>query len=112
MKSHTKHDWIIGFIIVPFLLMCANVLSHNHWDSLNNPEGKFTNVSEYLAQERPPSYITKINKQGTTFFIAYSSMDEVGLALPSGPAAYVFDETGKLIQWSSDIGEDPQFQQQ
>ena len=89
--------------------MCANVLSHNHWDSLNNPEGKFTNVSEYLAQERPPSYITKVNKQGATFLIAYSSMDDMRLHVPSGPAAYVFDETGKLVQWSKDSGDDSQF---
>lgn len=31
------------------------------------------------------------------------------LALSSGPSAYVFDETGRLVDWTSDMGDDPVF---
>lgn len=31
--------------------------------------------------------------------------------LPSGPAAYVFDKSGHLTDWSSDVGDDSRFQQ-
>jgi hypothetical protein len=31
------------------------------------------------------------------------------LLLSSGPSACVFDDTGRLVDWSSDIGDDPRF---
>ena len=34
------------------------------------------------------------------------------LTLPSDPVANVFDESGTMIQWSCDSGDDPQFQTQ
>jgi len=88
---------------------CGWLLSEIRWARINNPDGKFTNVREYIVQGRQPSRVTKVQREGGTFFIAYSPMD-TWLALPSGPAAYVFDGTGEMIEWSRDIGDDPDFQ--
>ena len=44
------------------------------------------------------------------FFIAYSPMN-YWLAVPSGPAAYVFDESGQMVEWSWDPGDDLDFQE-
>jgi len=32
-----------------------------------------------------------------------------GGVLPSGPSAYIFDRTGRLVDYSLDIGDDPDF---
>ena len=85
------------------------IFSEIRWSRINNPEGKFSAVSGYLAAGRLPTRVTKVRKDGATYFIAYSPMD-TWLALPSGPAAYVFDETGKMINWSCDAGDDPNFE--
>jgi hypothetical protein len=34
-----------------------------------------------------------------------------GGLMPSGPAAYVFDDHGRLVDWSPDIGDDDAFDQ-
>jgi hypothetical protein len=83
--------------------------SEIRWARINSPVGKFTSAPEYLAAERLPSRITKLTTNGSTFFIAYSPMD-YRLAVPSGPAAYVFDESGHLVAWSRDTGDDGRFQ--
>lgn len=46
--------------------------------------------------------------RGADFWIAYAPMD-YGLALPSGPAANVFDDQGRLVDWSADTGDDSRF---
>ncbi len=82
--------------------------SELRWARINSPAGKFCTASEYLATGRLPSRVTTITTNGSTFFIAYSPMDS-RLAIPSGPAAYVFDESGRMIAWSRDTGDDGRF---
>ncbi len=82
--------------------------SELRWARINSPAGKFSTASEYLATGRLPSRVTTITTNGSTFFVAYSPMD-CRLAIPSGPAAYVFDESGRMIAWSRDTGDDGRF---
>jgi hypothetical protein len=83
--------------------------SEMRWARINSPAGKFSTASEYLAAGRLPSRVTTIVTNGSAFYIAYSPMDS-RLGLPSGPAAYVFDESGRMITWSRDTGDDGRFQ--
>ena len=109
MKRSNK----VEILIVVFVLVVPVggwLLSEIRWARINNPDGKFTTVHDYLAQRRRPARVTKAQKGGNTFFIAYSPMD-TWLAVPSGPAAYVFDETGHMVEWSRDTGHDWGFQQ-
>lgn len=108
MKKSSKIEWLIVSLVLASPA-CGWWLSETRWSRINYPDGKFTNVSEYLANGRQPGRVTKVKKDGDTFFIAHCPMD-TWLALPSGPAAYVFDKTGRMIEWSSDTGEDPEFQ--
>jgi len=112
MKIPIRYEWIVASILIGFISFYTLDASENRWNSLNNPKDKFSNVSEYLAQGRLPSHITKVEKQGTTYFIAYSSTEDMGLYVPSGLAAYVFDETGKMVHWSADTGIDELFDEQ
>jgi hypothetical protein len=98
-------------VVVPAVVLAvlAWLFSEIRWARINDPHGKFTNVTEYVAWGRHPGHVTKIKRQGEVFFIAHSPMD-VWLAMPSGPAAYVFDKSGRMIEWSRDSGDDPGFQ--
>jgi hypothetical protein len=107
MKRSTKIELIVCLLILG-IPAAVCLVSGYRWSRINNPKGKFTNVTEYLSVGRQPSRIGRIEKDGETFFIAYSPMDS-WLALPSGPAAYVFDKDGRMIDWSRDTGEDPDF---
>lgn len=83
--------------------------SEVRWARINSPHGKFTSVSQYLVAGRLPSRVTTITTNGSKFFIAYSPMDP-WLAVPSGSAAYVFEESGRMVTWSGDTGDDGRFQ--
>jgi len=83
--------------------------SEARWVRINYPVGNFDSSREYLAAGRLPSHVATLTKAGSNYFIAYSPMDS-GLAIPSGPAAYVFDSSGRLVSWSSDSGDDSRFQ--
>jgi hypothetical protein len=98
---------------VIFLAFAAGscVYSEIRWAKINSPVGKFTNVTEYVAHGRQPSRVTSVEKKGKTYFIAHGPLD-TWLATPSGPAAYVFDESGRMVHWSPDTGDDPSFWRQ
>lgn len=49
------------------------------------------------------------DRQGEEYLIAYGPTS--GLLLASGPSAYVFDRDGRLVDRSSDIGDDSAFRQ-
>ncbi len=107
MKRSTKFH----ILVVTGILMSIGIplgVSEYRWAKANSPRGKFSNVGEYLALGRGPSRAGKAARDGETFLIAYGPMDH-GFAMPSGPAAYVFDADGVLVDWSGDIGEDMEF---
>jgi hypothetical protein len=97
---------LVGLIAV---LPAVWLVSEVRWAYVNNPEGRFNKVAEYLAQSRQPSRVTKVTKNNRTYFVAYGPTDR-WLAVPSGTAAYIFDETGQMIEWSADSGDDGTFQ--
>ena len=110
VKRNTQIEMLI--VVFIFVIPASGLfLSEIRWARVNRPDGKFSNVNEYIAHGRRPSRVTKVEKGGKAFFIAYGPMD-MWLALPSGPAAYVFDETGHMVEWSWDTGDDPGFQRE
>jgi hypothetical protein len=92
-----------------FIFAAAWVASEVRWSRINSPRGKFDNAQEYIDHGRLPARAFKIQKAGETFFIAMSPMDTSFALTPSGPAAYVFDDTGRMVDWTDDIGDDSDF---
>jgi len=87
---------------------CAWVVSEVRWADVNYPVGRFGNVRENIAYGRLPGHVKRVKRAGETYHIAHSPMD-TRYALPSGPAAYVFDQDGQLVDWSHDVDDDPRF---
>ena len=73
-----------------------------------NPTGKFTNLREYLAYRPSSDWFETLDGDGKHYVIAYGPMAS-WLMLSSGSSAYVFDNTGRLVDWSSDVGDDGNF---
>jgi len=94
--------------VIVILLAMGYMAAEIHWTRINSPIGKFTTVAGYLAQGRMPSRVEVCSIRGGDFWVAFAPMDS-GLALPSGPAAYVFDDQGRLVDWSADTGDDSRF---
>ena len=74
-----------------------------------NPKGNFNTLQEYLARHPDKTRIYKTEKNGNQYIIAHGKVDAL-LAFPSSPPAYVFDSSGKLIDWAKDPGDNSSFQ--
>lgn len=109
MRKPKKVDIFAVACLIALLIFWT--VSEVRWARINSPKGRFTNVAEYVAYGRGPSRVTKVTNGDGTFFIAYGPYDS-WLALPSGPAGYVFDESGNMVGWSGDTGDDSSFQKQ
>lgn len=100
---------ILPALITLLVVVClAWLASELRWARVNNPEQKFSDLRGYLAGDRLPGRIYTLRRGAETYFVALSPLD-TWLALPSGPAGYVFDLRGGLVDWSPDIGEDSAF---
>jgi hypothetical protein len=73
-----------------------------------NPTGRVSTLNEYLAWRPSAEQFAQVDVNGKPHIIAYGPMSS-WLLLSSGPSACVFDDTGRLVDWSSDIGDDSQF---
>lgn len=100
---------LISCLLLAGIPAVAWIGSEVRWANVNSPRDKFSSVTEYLASGRLPSRVTALTTNGSTYLVAYSPMD-CWLAVPSGPAAYVFDESGDMVVWSRDTVDDGSFQ--
>ncbi|MDC0937201.1 hypothetical protein OAS39_13030 [Pirellulales bacterium] len=107
LKLYSRSDLLLVLLVIS--LPAGWLVSEARWSRINNPNGKFTNVDDYLAQSRQPNRVTKVSRDGKSYFIAYGPLDGRWLAMPSGPAAYVFDESGRLVEWWGDIGDEDNY---
>lgn len=70
------------------------------------PGDRVTTLHEFLEWQPAADDFVAVNANGERHVIAYG---HAGGLLPSGPAAYVFDPAGNLVDWSPDIGDDSKF---
>lgn len=96
-----------GLIVVVVLIggcLTAEYVSHRRV----NPTGHAANLDEYLAWRPSAEQFALVGVNCTPYVIAYGPTSS-WLMLSSGPSAYVFDDMGRLVDWSPDIGDDPRF---
>ena len=73
-----------------------------------SPSGGQTNLIVFL-QARPPNLIRKFVYNGQLYMEVIGKPNVSPLSVPSGSPAYIFDETGVLVDWSRDLGDAPSF---
>lgn len=95
-----------GLLLLPVLFL-AYVGLELGLSSRMNPEGRFADLAGYLTHRPEAERFDSIVIDGTPHVVAYRR--DNGL-VNSGPAVYIFDSTGKLVDWSGDIGDEkPEF---
>jgi hypothetical protein len=70
------------------------------------PPRTVNDLASFLQWRESPRRIEVFERVGNEYLIATGPG---GAALPSGPSGYVFDRSGRLVDWSSDMGDDWRF---
>lgn len=93
---------LAAWLLLPLLFM-GYVGLEIGLSSRVDPSGRFTDLPGYLAYRPGADRFDSVVIAGAPYVVAYRRDNGV---VPSGPAVYVFDSTGKLVDWSSDIGDE------
>lgn len=81
---------------------------HRHAVALRPPQGA-TNLAAFL-QARPESGpISRFVHAGNAHIKVVGRPGGTGLSLPSGPPVYIFDTSGRLVDWCGDLGDNEEF---
>jgi len=70
------------------------------------PPASVTDFASFVHWRQSPRRIEVVQQGGAEYLI---TTGPAGGVVPSGPSAYVFDRSGRLVDWSSDMGDDPRF---
>lgn len=102
---------ILGYALV-LLLPFYWIASEVFYARGKQPSG-LTTVADYYERFGAPTAIAQIDRDGTTFYHLSGHLPRWpwAWAFPSNPPAYVFDSSGQFVEWSSDPGDDPHYQQ-
>jgi hypothetical protein len=83
---------------------------YHTWSSSPPAPGIGGSYAVYRQKMPQPVKVQKLSRAGdaTTFYLTYGPV-RAPLALVSGPPVYVFDGSGKLLDYAQDSGEDATF---
>lgn len=73
------------------------------------PPAGVTNLVRFLEARPELQTIRKFVHHGKTHLEVVGQPQPSLLSLPSGPPAYIFDDTGALVDWTRDLGDAPAF---
>jgi len=62
-------------------------------------------LADLLVTLPDPSEVEAFNCRGEAYVVVYGR-NELSFRIPSGPPAYMFDGTGRLVSWTPDTGEE------
>jgi hypothetical protein len=109
-----KQRTILGWTLVILLPIAYLVGSEIYYASTIRPRGVQT-VADHFLRFGEPRRVFQLQRDGHTYYELSgitrkrSSLALPVLALPSSPPAYVYDESGKFVDWCSDPGDRPAF---
>ena len=99
-------------IILGALFVCLFVLwfcMESKHSAAVRPPANATNFIGFLQFQPQPAKIRKFAHAEKTYVEVLGDAHTSLLSLPSGPPAYIFDETGLLVDWTADRGDAPTF---
>ena len=96
---------IVLVLLIPFI----SWLSFAAWTIRQiAPDENAQHLKEFLESMPLIEGIYSRQSGGTTYLQVEGTLPS-WLLLPSAPPMYIFDTTGKLVDWTGDYGEDPAF---
>jgi hypothetical protein len=81
---------------------------HRRADSVR-PSAGATNLMAFLERHPQPNKIRKFIQNGKVHVEVLGKPIMSPLSVPSGPPAYIFDDTGALVDWAADRGENSRY---
>ncbi len=93
-------------VIIVVLLLAAWITTEWRLHRRTVPPASVTDFSTFAEWQQSPRHIEVIQQRGSGYLFV---MGRNSGLLPSGPSGYVFDRSGRLLDWSLDIGDDPRF---
>jgi hypothetical protein len=72
----------------------------------STPPSGVVELEEFLARMPVPTLAREFEQERRTYYELLGPRGW-GLAVPSGPPAYVFDHRGRLVAWTADRGDAP-----
>ena len=78
----------------------------------HTPSSPGIQISDFAREKPAPQAIVQFEKNGRTHFgwiAELSTLDTITVA--SGPAVYVFDDSGTMVDYTIDISDHPTFEQ-
>jgi len=103
----TKKIFIVGAILA--CLLTAWIYSETASARAVRPPPGATNLVAFLEAKPQLTNVCRFVHNGKVCFEVIGIPSISPLSLPSGPPAYIFDETGAFVDWSADIGDNPSF---
>ena len=98
-RIFVKAGWVaLALLALPLLSLLSGPLLQ----ARATPPANVTNVVSFLAWRPKPMRVTCITV-GTNLY--WQIFGPAGRSMASGPSAYAFDSSGKLIGWTPDSGD-------
>lgn len=99
-------------VIVAALLACllaAWIYAEKKSVTAVRPSSAATNLVAFLQTQPQPNQIRSFVHSGKVHVQVIGKPSISPLSMPSGSPAYIFDETGALVDWCRDLGDQPSF---
>jgi hypothetical protein len=108
LESHGQ-EIIFSAILLVFLIG-AWIYSEKKGAEAVRPPAGGTNLVAFLEARPKFIQIRKFVHDGKVYLEVAGQAKPSSLSLPSGPPACIFDETGAMVGWSGDLGDDSSFE--
>jgi len=107
--SWKRHGWLLPLLLI-VLLGAIDLWHHARIDLTLKPPDGVQSLEPFIAAMPAPEYL-RVKKEGKKEFLVWTGPTPGHFLIPrSGPPGYVFDESGHLVDWSRDQGDDSGFQ--
>ncbi|MBI5684283.1 MAG: hypothetical protein HZC54_04325 [Verrucomicrobia bacterium] len=74
------------------------------------PGSAVQTIQDFLQQMPPPTRVRRFSHSNATYYDVWGQLGGM-LRFPSGPPSYIFDLTGRLVDWTYDRGEARDYEQ-
>jgi len=105
-KKNTRFIGIGVIVIFTFFVVGMVAMTILNIKRLS-PSSPGMSISDFAREKPAPQAIVPFEKNDRTYFGWIAELPSWDV--PSGPPIYVFDESGKMIDFTIDVGDDPSF---
>jgi len=99
---------ISGAVLAALAVLLWAYAERNAREAVRPPPGG-GDLTGFLELRANVGEIRHFVRDGRAYFMVVGQTPNHILALPSGPPAYIFDESGRLVDWTGDLGDAQSF---